>query len=317
MLVPKKGSRLFCGLLVAYVISCGCAQARSAAVWIDTDAAIGSPIREVDDAFALILAFHSPELRIAGISSTYGNAGIERTTAVARELVRRFGAGEVYCGAGSPRAFAAPSEATAALTKALREQRLTYIALGPLTNLAAFLQQQPDLAARIERVIFVGGQRSSKALTFGPNERLRIHDANVFKDPAAVQIILRGRIPITLVPAETAAELRLTPAGLQQLRADGAAGKFLAQRSGAWMWFWTSYVGERGGPIFDTAAILESARHEFMRHDTRYALVDAEGNLVVSDQSAANLRAVDFCAGLRGNAAEFILRRLLAEPSFR
>jgi inosine-uridine nucleoside N-ribohydrolase len=43
-------------------------------VWIDTDPSIGAPWREVDDAFALLLAFQSPELEIVGISSTYGNA---------------------------------------------------------------------------------------------------------------------------------------------------------------------------------------------------------------------------------------------------
>ena len=61
------------------------------AVWIDTDPAIGAPWREVDDAFALMLAFHSPELRIVGISTSYGNAALPRTTKVARDLVRRLG----------------------------------------------------------------------------------------------------------------------------------------------------------------------------------------------------------------------------------
>jgi hypothetical protein len=45
-------------------------HAQAGTVWIDTDVSIGSPIREVDDAFALVLAFHSPEIRIAGLSTT-------------------------------------------------------------------------------------------------------------------------------------------------------------------------------------------------------------------------------------------------------
>src|SRR5205085_8983070 len=81
--------------------------AAAGTVWIDTDVSIGSPIREVDDAFALVLAFHSPEIRIAGLSTTYGNAPLGQTTRAARDLVERFGqpAGltvdAVFAGAGS------------------------------------------------------------------------------------------------------------------------------------------------------------------------------------------------------------------------
>src|SRR3982074_2224952 len=82
-------------------------HAQAKVTWIDTDPSIGSPIREVDDAFALLLAFHSPELRTAGISTTYGNASLGATTRVARDLVQRFGGsaglttGDVFAGAGS------------------------------------------------------------------------------------------------------------------------------------------------------------------------------------------------------------------------
>ena len=80
-------------LAVIIAIICAAQAAAARTVWIDTDVSIGSPIREVDDAYALLLAFHSPEIRIAGISATYGNASLEQTTRVAREMVRRFGAG--------------------------------------------------------------------------------------------------------------------------------------------------------------------------------------------------------------------------------
>ena len=60
-------------------------------VWIDTDPSIGVPFHEADDGFALIQAFHSPELRIRGISTSYGNAGLATTTRIAREIAGRFG----------------------------------------------------------------------------------------------------------------------------------------------------------------------------------------------------------------------------------
>ena len=60
-------------------------------VWIDTDPSIGLAFHEADDGFALVQAFHSPEIRIRGISTTYGNAGLWTTTRIAREMVIRFG----------------------------------------------------------------------------------------------------------------------------------------------------------------------------------------------------------------------------------
>src|SRR5947208_10727957 len=92
-------------ILVA-IIAAQAAAART--VWIDTDVSIGSPIREVDDAYALVLAFHSPEIRIAGMSTTYGNASLTATTRAAKDLVGRFGeaaglkADQVFPGASSP-----------------------------------------------------------------------------------------------------------------------------------------------------------------------------------------------------------------------
>ena len=118
-------------------------------VWIDTDVSIGSPIREVDDAYALVLAFHSPEIRIAGVSATYGNAPLSATTRVAQNMVRRFGgpAGvaseRVFAGAASASDLGRRTAASDALAATLEKQKIVYIALGPLTNLATFLQLHP------------------------------------------------------------------------------------------------------------------------------------------------------------------------------
>ena len=49
-------------------------------VWIDTDTAIGVPEADIDDALALIQAFHSPELVVRGVSSIFGNAPLVART---------------------------------------------------------------------------------------------------------------------------------------------------------------------------------------------------------------------------------------------
>ncbi len=62
-----------------------------AEVWIDTDTAIGVPGADVDDGLALIQAFHSPELRVRGVSAVFGNAPLATTHPIASEVVERFG----------------------------------------------------------------------------------------------------------------------------------------------------------------------------------------------------------------------------------
>jgi pyrimidine-specific ribonucleoside hydrolase len=255
---PNRHSRCLCiALLLACVSDVDAISARGTTVWIDTDPAIGSPFRDVDDSFALIVAFHAAQLRIAGISTTYGNASLTRTTSVASDLAARFGqpagitAENVYPGAALPGDFRTPTAASEALAHALRKEKLTYVALGPLTNLAAFLEQHPNLTGRFEQVIIVGGKSPGRQLAFGPTSGWRVHDANVFKDPAAARGIMSPRIPLLLAPVETSSHLILLPGELRKLGQSTGAGDFLYRRSRVWMWFWTAIVGEKGGPIFD------------------------------------------------------------------
>jgi inosine-uridine nucleoside N-ribohydrolase len=262
-------------------------------VWIDTDVAIGSPFRDVDDAFALLLAVRSPDLEIAGISTTYGNASLRVTTAAAHELLSKLEPRlKIYAGAESGNIFARGTEASTALAATLRQQPgLTYVALGPLTNLAAFQTIHPDLARRINRVIFLGGITPGTVLRFGARHSIRVHDANVVKDPAAVARVLRSKIAITLVPVNAAAELTVAPTDLDAMRGY-APGNFVQAKSRFWLRFWTKFVGTEGAPIFDAAAILAATHPEQLAMETRFATIDSGGNLIVSTSPQPSGRSV-------------------------
>jgi inosine-uridine nucleoside N-ribohydrolase len=307
--------------LTLFVVTFGLARFASAGtVWIDTDVSIGSPIREVDDAYALVLAFHSPEVRIAGVSTTYGNAPLVDTTRIARDLIRRFGAAanvnadQVFAGARSAADLGRRSEASEALAKALAKDSVTYIALGPLTNLATFLQLHPRLASRIERVIFVGGHAEGTTLGFGPNQSFHIHDANVFKDPRAAAIVLEKKIPLTLVPITTSSNLALDENDLCDLEQKGGAGRYLARRSKVWLWFWTHFPRTNGGPIFDALAIVTAARPDLISTKTRQAKMDEAGNLVVSTRAGDAARPVFFCVRFATQTKRLVMERLM-QPS--
>jgi inosine-uridine nucleoside N-ribohydrolase len=306
-----RGLRLLGAVLgLARVVSAG-------TVWIDTDVSIGSPIREVDDAYALVLAFHSPELRIAGISTSYGNAPVGQTTRAVQELVRRFGApanvtaAKVFRGAGSAAERGRPGDASEALATALRKEAVTYIALGPLTNLATLLQVHPKLAHRIDRVIFLGGQLEGTTLALGPNGSFRIHDANVFKDPAAAEAVLRSNLPVTLIPVSAAKNLMMTREDLRELERNGEAGNYLARQSKVWIWFWTNFVRTKGGPIFDALAVAGVARPGLLAVERRYARMDEARDLVVTRRSTKGARSVTFCSGFAPGTKAFVIERLV------
>jgi inosine-uridine nucleoside N-ribohydrolase len=291
------------------------------AVWIDSDVSIGSPIREVDDAYALVLALHSPEIRIAGLSTTYGNAPLGHTTHVARDIVRRFGAradlsvAKVHPGARSPRDLSRRTEASNALAAALEKGRLTYIALGPLTNLATFLRLHPRLASRIDRVMFLGGQSPGTSLALRPNGSFRIHDANVFKDPAATAVVLRSNIPLSAIPVSTASRLLVDGGDLRTLAKSGEAGNYLAGRSRIWLWFWTNIVQTKGGAVFDTLAIIAATKPGLLVIEKRYARMDEKGNLRVTTRRTKEARSIRYCTGFAPGTKQFVIQRIMTRRS--
>jgi inosine-uridine nucleoside N-ribohydrolase len=300
----------------------GCARlAAAGTVWIDTDVSIGSPIREVDDAYALVLALHSPEIRIAGVSTSYGNAPLGQTTRAARELIRQFGGpanvrpDQVFTGATSAADIGRRSQASEALARTLEKESVTYVALGPLTNLATFLRLHPKSARKIKRVIFLGGEARGTTLAIGPRRSFHIHDANVFKDPAAAAAVLRSNIPLTLVPIATASELLLNDENLRELERQGGAGNYLARRSKVWLWFWTHFVKTSGGPIFDALAVVTATRPELVPTRGRYAKMDEAGNLIVTDGLTSGARRVRYCTDFSPAVKRFVMERLMMRRS--
>lgn len=256
-------------------------------VWIDTDVSIGSAVREVDDAYALILALHSPELRIAGLSTTYGNSSEDNVHRVATGLVTRFGdplhlsGREIYSGASSKRSLGQPSAASENLAKALREESLTYIAR------------------------FLGGGPNPRPLKIG---WFKAHDANVLKDPEAVRIVLASGVKIRLVPIAVAVDLTITRADLNDMARKSAAGRYLKHNSRTWIWFWTEVAKRPGGALFDALVIIAAAQPRLVDFEPATAQTNGKGNLVTVDGRKAG--TVRVARGFRPIAKSFLLRRL-------
>ena len=195
-----------------------------------------------DDCYALMLALQSPELEILGITTVTGNWSLEQGTADVLRLLEIAGREEipVYAGADMPLMHepseyarttygswwsdAAPSpppggfaqkevEALGAVeyiidTVEARPGEVTIVAIGPLTNVAMALRHRPGLAAKVKKLVIMGG--AIAALPDGSGNMTPGAEFNFWVDPEAAKIVLRSGIPIDLSPLNVSRKSSLT-----------------------------------------------------------------------------------------------------------
>ncbi|HWN45144.1 MAG TPA: nucleoside hydrolase, partial [Thermoanaerobaculia bacterium] len=143
---------------------------------IDSDNAMGSASGDVDDGLA-VAALLKSGLPIAALTSVGGNT----TQAQADRNNRTLGA---LCGYPGPYRLGAGSEP------------LRFVALGPLTNVAAWLDQASE-------IILVGSNVSSPG-RFPP---WWPHEFNLTHDRPAARAVFSSTVPLTVVPLDVARKM--------------------------------------------------------------------------------------------------------------
>jgi purine nucleosidase len=177
---------------------------------IDTD--IGD---DIDDAFALALALRSPELRIVGVTTAYGDTEL-RARLVDRYLAA-VGRSDIPVAAGVATSH---SNVFTQAAYALREPdhkhpdgvaflldqisahpgEITLIAIGPETNLAAAIQRDPATFRKVKRVVLMGG---SVYRGYGDEHRPPEPEWNIDRDPAAAKALFGSGVPIFMMPLDS------------------------------------------------------------------------------------------------------------------
>jgi inosine-uridine nucleoside N-ribohydrolase len=194
-------------------------------VIIDTDPG-------VDDAFALLFAMCSPELKIEGITTVAGNVPLDLTLPNALRMVEIAGRTDIPVAAGAkgplvrrlvtaayahgenglggavfPEPKIKPVSAPAAefirATVRGHPGELTLITIGPLTNVAAALNMDAELAGMIRRIVMMGGSLSGGNITPAA-------EFNVYVDPEAARIVFQSGIPVTMVGLDVTRKTSLT-----------------------------------------------------------------------------------------------------------
>lgn len=183
-------------------------------VIVDTDMAL-------DDARAIILLLSSPRVTVAGFVTSDGSAAPDAGARNLERLLAALGKRDVPVGVGRPLGMpppawremsdalgwadlppaAPPTDGPRAAVPLLHEllsqsrEPVTYVCLGPLTNLADLLQAHPTAATRIATVLYSGLPPGEPAPGW-----------NTDRDRPAAESVLRSGIPFRAIelPADRA-----------------------------------------------------------------------------------------------------------------
>jgi purine nucleosidase len=126
------------------------------------------------------------------------------------------------------------------------ERTVTLCALGPLTNLAMALIKAPDIAARIEEIVLMGGAY------FEVGNITPAAEFNIYVDPEAARTVFACGAPITMMPLDVTHQMLGTPERVAAFSAIGnRSGAAVAAMLGFSERFDLEKYRWRGAPLHD------------------------------------------------------------------
>ena len=247
-----------------------------------------------DDAIALLLALASPDVELLGVTTTYGNQTLEKTTANALRVLELAERADVPVAAGAERPLerelvvaahvhgesgldgpALPEPTTepveldaVAFTAVLVGESATHVTLvttGPLTNVARYLAAHG--ADNIERIVLMGG-------AIGEGNITPAAEFNVWCDPEAAQAVFHSGVDVTMIGLDVTHQAIVGPAVTERLRSAGRIGRFVAELNDYFSRYHRETYGWNGAPIHDAVALASVLEPGLLR--TRHVNVEVE-----------------------------------------
>ena len=151
---------------------------------------------------------------------------------------------------------------------------VTIIACGPLTNLAAVLKVEPDLATQLGHLIILGGTLA------GPGDVTSAAEFNIFCDAPAAQLVFQSPITKTLVPIDVSTSIAFDY-GLLDLLPDDSTGVGRVMRAvlpGAFRAF-RQRLGFEGVYAPEAVAVVAALHPELLTTESLFGEVEVQGDL--------------------------------------
>lgn len=260
-----------------------------------------------DDAFAILLALASPEeLQVLGITAVAGNVPLHYTEKNARIICELAGKPHVKVYAGCDRpltralvtaehvhgktgldgpAMADPTmplqsqHAVDFIIETLRSEAahsVTLCPLGPLTNIAAAFLKAPDIAAKVQQIVLMGG---------GYFEQGNITPAaefNIYVDPQAADIVFKSGAPIVVMPLDVTHKALTNRARVEAFRNLGTeVGRMAAEWADFFERFDMEKYGSEGAPLHDPCVIAYLLRPDLFKGRHINVMIETESELTM------------------------------------
>jgi pyrimidine-specific ribonucleoside hydrolase len=288
----------------------------------------------IDDMVALLLACASPEVELRGVTTVAGNVGGFLTTRNALDVLSFAGRPDVPVVAGASRPLVAEhlrghrgahgdsglggARLPESVSRAVEGHAVpflaevitgsavpvTLVALGPLTNVALLFALYPEAAARLGRLVVMGG-------AVGTGNVTPAAEFNVWADPEAAHRVLTApgvEVPTTMVGLDVTMRTLISASRAAVLGGSGRTGRVVADGIAEYL------SGVEGGvPVHDAVAVAEAVVPGMLdcrpcRVEVDYGPGPSRGNTLVSFLGAGTTTVAvgaDFPA-----VTEFILERV-------
>lgn len=264
----------------------------------------------IDDSLAILLALASPEISLEGLSVVHGNSSTQQGTINALSVLELAKAGyiPVYQGCDLPLvqpSLLAPEThgeqgiGYAKLSAPLGQPKIqkgsdyliekimsspgeiTLVAIGPLTNIALAIRQEPRIVKNVKEVFIMGGAIRHEGNT------TPLAEFNTYVDPHAAQIVFHSGMPITLTPLDVTYECVFTKDDLNRLlKIDSPITKFIADATRFYMEFHDEYQSIEGCVINDPMTLALTFMPEICDYQELYVDVDLSGGVSMGNTFA-------------------------------
>lgn len=232
-----------------------------------------------DDAVAILLALASPEVDVLGITAVAGNVPVSLTAKNARKVCEVANRPDVLVFAGCEKPMAKTlvtaehvhgvsgldgielpepemplqdQHGVDFIIETLRAEpsgTVTLCPLGPLTNIATAFERAPDIIARVQEIVLMGGAY------FEVGNITPAAEFNIYVDPEAADIVFKSGVKITVLPLDVTHKALVTQERLIPFKDMGHVGAVVI----GWMDFFERFdiekYGSAGGPLHDPTVI--------------------------------------------------------------
>jgi len=226
----------------------------------------------IDDSLAIMLALTSPEIEVVGITIVCGNSPVEMGRSNALKILRHMNRLDVpvFAGCSTPvkrdyvnaldthgadglgesfleeeTGYVQEMDAVSFMSDILKKEKVSIIALGPMTNLATLIEKDPEAFASVDEIVSMGGTFKSHG-NCSP-----VAEYNYWCDPDAAKTVyetmLKNNKIIHMVGLDVTREIVLTPTLLEYIeRMDKEQGSFIRKITKFYFdfhWEWEHIIG--------------------------------------------------------------------------